>query len=80
LGTSQRAYSREHFEEHPNIGRVQAYTAGYERDVDLVPHLATGAGAQVTVYSTPDPLKAQYGSHPVGAVVFLRLRPFGKQR
>lgn len=62
------------------IGRVQAYTAGYERDFDLIPHLATGIGAQLTAYSTPDALKAQYGSHPVGAVVFLRLRPFGKER
>jgi len=61
------------------IGRVQAYTAGYERDVDLIPHLATGVGTQVTVYSTPDSLKSQYGSHPVGGLVFLRLRPFGKE-
>jgi hypothetical protein len=28
------------------IGRVQAYTAGYEHDLDLIPHLATGIGAQ----------------------------------
>jgi hypothetical protein len=62
------------------IGRVQAYTAGYERDLDLLPHLATGIGAQLTVYSTPDALKAQYGDHPVGAVVFLRVRPFGTER
>ncbi len=62
------------------VGRVQAYTAGYERDVDLIPHLATGIGAQLTIYSTPDPLKAQYGSHPAGVVVFLRVRPFGKKR
>jgi hypothetical protein len=62
------------------IGRVQAYTAGYERDFDLIPHLATGFGAQITVNSTPDLLKGQYGSHPVGGVVFLRVRPFGKER
>ncbi len=62
------------------IGRVQAYTAGYERDIDLIPHLATGAGVQVTVYSTPEPLKALYGSRPVEVVMFLRVRPFGKQR
>ena len=62
------------------IGRVQAYSAGYERDVDLIPHLATGLGAQLTVYSTPDALKAQYGDHPVGGVVFLRIRPFTKER
>jgi hypothetical protein len=62
------------------IGRVQAYTAGYEHDFNLIPHLATGIGGQLTVYSTPDALKAQYGNHPVGAVVFLRVRPFGKTR
>jgi len=62
------------------IGRVKAYTAGYDRDVDLIPHLATAIGAQLTVYSTPVALQSQYGSHPVGAVVFLRVRSFGKQR
>jgi hypothetical protein len=62
------------------IGRVQAYTAGYDRDVDLIPHLAKAIGAQFTIYSTPDALKSQYGSHPVGAVLFLRIRPFGKER
>lgn len=62
------------------IGRVQAYSAGYERDLDLLPHLATGVGAQLTLYSTPASLQAEYGSHPVGGVIFLRLRPFGKER
>lgn len=67
------------FEENV-IGRVQAYTAGYARDVDLIPHLASAIGAQLTLYSSPDSLKAEYGSHPVGGVLFLRLRPFGKER
>ena len=62
------------------IGRVQAYTAGYEHDLDLIPHLATGIGAQFTVYSTPVSLQREYGNHPVGGVMFLRIRPFGKQR
>jgi hypothetical protein len=61
------------------VGRVQAYTAGYAHDVDLIPHLATGIGAQFTIYSTPGSLKPQYGNHPVGAVLFLRIRPFGKR-
>jgi hypothetical protein len=59
------------------IGRVQACTVGYDRDF-MLPHLAIAPGAQLTLYSTPDTLKMQYGSHPVGAVVFLRFRPFGK--
>ena len=62
------------------IGRVHAYTGGYERDFDLVPHLATGLGAQLTVYSTPETLVSEYGNHPIAAVVFLRIRPFGKER
>ncbi len=62
------------------IGRVQAYTAGYAREFNLIRHLATGLGAQVTLYSTPAPLQQLYGSHPVGAVLFLRVRPYGKQR
>lgn len=63
------------FQEQP-IGQVQAYTFGYDRDIDLVPHLASAVGAQFTTYGVPEPLKAIYGSHPVGVAVFLRLRPF----
>jgi hypothetical protein len=62
------------------IGRVQAYSAGYERDVDLIPHVATGIGGQFTLYSTPASLRLDYGTHPVGSVIFLRIRPFGKER
>lgn len=61
------------------IGRVQAYTVGYDRDF-MLPHIAVAPGAQLTIYSTPDTLKAQYGSHPVGAVVFLRIRLLRKGR
>jgi hypothetical protein len=63
------------FVERP-IGRVQAYTLGYNRDVDLVPHLATAVGAQVTIYEAGENLKAVYGPHPAGVAVFIRLRPF----
>ena len=62
------------------IGRVQAYTAGYERDFDLIPHLATGLGTQVTFYNAPTTLQPEYGAHPVGVSMFLRLRPFGDKR
>ena len=61
------------------IGRAQAYSAGYDRDLKLIPHLTIAPGAQLTLYSTPNTLKVQYGSHPVGAVVFLRVRRVGKQ-
>jgi hypothetical protein len=56
------------------IGRVQAYTAGYEREFALIPGLSTGIGGQFTVCATPRALSSLYGAHPVGAVVFLRIR------
>lgn len=62
------------FAEKP-IGRVQAYTFGYDRDFDLVPHLASAVGAQLTTYGVADALKPIYGPHPLGAAIFLRLRP-----
>ncbi|HUL17389.1 MAG TPA: hypothetical protein VLV88_15435 [Terriglobales bacterium] len=63
------------FQEEP-IGRVQAYTFGYDRDFDLVPHLASALGAQFTAYGVAETLKPVYGSHPFGAALFLRFRPF----
>ena len=72
-------YEPENFRENV-IGRVQAYTVGYDHDFVLIPHLATALGAQFTAYVTPSTLTAEYGPHPVGGVVFLRLRPFGRQR
>jgi hypothetical protein len=68
------------FQEQP-IGQVQAYTFGYDRDIDLVPHLASAIGAQFTTYGVPERLKPIYGAHPVGVALFVRLRPFsGKAR
>ena len=58
------------------VGRVQAYTAGYDRDFNLA-HFALAPGAQFMFYTTPSALRAQYGSHPLGIVVFLRVRPIG---
>jgi hypothetical protein len=54
--------------------RVQAYTAGYDREVGNIPHLASALGAQFQWYRVPDALRPVYGGHPVGAVFFLRLR------
>jgi hypothetical protein len=64
------------FEEEP-AGRVQAYTFGYDHDIDLVPHLSSAIGAQVTAYTVGSRLEPVYGSDPVGVCVFVRLRPFG---
>jgi hypothetical protein len=66
------------FQEKP-IGKVQAYTLGYDRDFDLIPHVASAIGAQVTVYGVGENLKPVYGGHPAGVAVFLRIRPFSGQ-
>jgi hypothetical protein len=63
------------FMEQP-IGRVQAYTLGYDRDFDLIPHLATAIGAQITVYGVGENLEPVYGSHPSGVAIFIRFRPY----
>jgi hypothetical protein len=73
--TSQPAISQEGI-----IGRVKAFTVGYDRDVKLIPRIATAAGAQATFYDSPDSLKALYGSHPVGVLLFLRLRLAAKEQ
>jgi hypothetical protein len=63
------------------IGRVQGYTLGYSHDIDVIPHLASAAGVQFTTYGVPDILQPIYGTRPVAAMVFLRLRPYsGAQR
>ncbi len=61
------------FEESP-IGHVQAYTAGYDRDFHLAPHLLAAPGAQFTTYTAPQALNPTYGHHPFGVVAFIRFR------
>lgn len=62
------------------VGRVQASTIGYDRDVKIFSHLATAIGGQATFYGVPNSLKPIYGPHPFGIVVFVRLRLVPKQR
>jgi hypothetical protein len=66
--------------EETRIGRVQAYTFGYAHDFDVIPHLASALGAQITGYGVPDVLQPIYGTHPVGGLVFLRFRPYSGPR
>ena len=54
--------------------RVQAYTAGYDREIGHISHLSTALGGQVMWYGVPSALQPTYGSHPVGVVAFLRMR------
>ncbi len=63
------------FQEQP-IGHVQAYTFGYDHDLDLLAHLRSAIGGQVTIYRVPGSLRPIYGSNPVGLTVFVRIRPF----
>lgn len=58
------------------FARVQAYTVGYDRDLGHIPHLSTAIGGQVTWYGVPDVLQSTYGAHPVGVVMFVRVRAF----
>jgi hypothetical protein len=66
--------------EEQSVGHVQAYTAGYDRDIGLFPHVASAMGAQFTGYITPARLQATYGAHPVGVVFFVRFRPFSEEQ
>jgi hypothetical protein len=60
------------------IGHVQAYTFGYDREFNFVPRVASAIGAQVTLYTSGQALQAIYGSHPVGALIFVRVRATSK--
>jgi hypothetical protein len=56
------------------FARVQAYTIGYDREMGHVPHLSQAIGGQVTWYGVPQSLIPFYGTHPVGVLVFFRVR------
>jgi hypothetical protein len=56
------------------LARVQAYSFGYDREFNFVPHVASALGAQYTLYAKPASLDSLYGAHPMGVVMFLRLR------
>jgi hypothetical protein len=64
-------------EEDP-IGRVQAYTIGYERELPSgLSWLNAGVGFQATVYGMPSELRPLYGTRPATFAIFLKLRPAG---
>jgi hypothetical protein len=62
-----------HFEEDP-IGRVAAFSFGYDRDFRVTKHITAAPGAQFTTYATPQLLKTTYGDHPWGIAAFVRFR------
>jgi hypothetical protein len=57
------------------LARVQAYTAGYERDLPSPTRaLRIGIGGQVTLYRTPSILEPIYGANLIGIQTFVRVR------
>jgi hypothetical protein len=65
--------------EETRIGRVQAYTLGYDREMNWIPHIASAIGAQATLYHAPMSLQTIYGASPAGVAVFLRFRAIGSK-
>ena len=63
---------------HPTY-RIAAYTFGATRDLVHNEKWQLGLGADLTFYSKPPVLDADYGQNPVSFQVFLRLRP-GKSK
>ncbi|HZQ18121.1 MAG TPA: hypothetical protein VFA90_05320 [Terriglobales bacterium] len=56
------------------FARMQAYTAGYDRQIAHVMHVSTALGGQFTWYGVPTALQGTYGLHPFGVVALLQLR------
>ena len=54
--------------------RIQAYTAGYTRDLLVGRGVEAGLGANVTGYRIPAAIQPYYGEHPWGWSVYLRVR------
>jgi len=53
---------------------VNAYTIGYTRDFGIFSNVATGLGANISLYGIPYTIKTSYGDHPLGVNVYLRIR------
>ncbi len=53
---------------------VNAFTAGYTRDIDLFRNVQTGLGMNVSTYRIDRTLEPYYGAHPWGINVFVRFR------
>ncbi len=58
---------------------MQAYTGGYAWSLHSWNFGAVELGAQLTSYTTPSQLIAQYGTHPWGVAPFLKFQ-LGKQQ
>jgi hypothetical protein len=59
------------------LARIKAYTFGYDHEFHLIPGTATALGGQMTFYGKPSFLTPIYGQHPLGVILFVRIRPSG---
>jgi hypothetical protein len=62
------------------LARVEAYTFGYDREFDLIPHVSSALGGQFTLYDKPGFLDPVYGAHPAGFLLFIRLRAIPSEK
>ncbi|MGA8221425.1 MAG: hypothetical protein WB780_07190 [Candidatus Acidiferrales bacterium] len=62
------------------LARVQAYSFGYDREFNFIPHISSALGGQYTLYAKPSFLTPTYGANPMGVLLFLRLRAVPSQQ
>jgi hypothetical protein len=62
------------------LARVQAYTFGYDREFNFIPHVSSALGGQYTLYAAPSSLDSLYGAHPMGVLLFLRFRAISAEK
>jgi hypothetical protein len=62
------------------LARVQAYSFGYDREFNFIPHVSSALGGQYTLYTKPAFLDPIYGSNTMGVLLFLRLRAVPSQQ
>jgi hypothetical protein len=63
------------FADEVRLARVQAYTAGYERELPVARGpFRFGIGGQVTLFHAPPLLAPIYNANPIGVQLFLRAR------
>jgi hypothetical protein len=62
------------------LARVQAYSFGYDREFNFIPHVSSALGGQYTLYAKPSSLDSIYGTQPMGVLLFLRLRAVPLQK
>ncbi len=84
-GRAELVDKDELFEDEPAAGaladqhagavfRIQAYTAGYTREIANVRYADVALGANATAYGVPAAIHPYYGTHPFAVNMYLRVR------